>query len=302
LSTLNVRTTSTTDPMTLNNTNLTTGVQNPFFGIAEFVGSGIANATVARSQLLRPFPNFGDITTSVNDGKSWYHSGQLSLNKRFSKGYTIGAAYTWSKWIQQTEFLNAADPTPVKVISDQDSPHRLSLSGIYALPFGKGGMFLKDASGVVDRIIGGWQLQGVFTYQVGFPIPFGDLFYNGAEIALPKSQRTTAKWFNTAAFVNVLDGGTTVTSAPVSHLRTLPPRFGSVRRDNINNVDLSLIKNTAINERMRIQFRLEFTNAFNEAYFPNPATGATATTFGTIAPSNQDNYARRAQVGIKFLF
>jgi hypothetical protein len=307
LSTLNVRTTAATDPMTLNNTNLGQGVPNPFFVPAgqpsDFVGTSFANATIARSQLLRPYPNFGDITTSVNDGKSWYHSAQISVNKRFAHGYTIGAAYTWSKWLQQTEFLNAGDEKPTKMISDQDSPHRLSLSGIYALPFGKGAMFLNDANGVVDRIVGGWQIQGVYTFQVGFPIPFGtDLFYLGGKIALPKDQRTTAKWFNTAAFVNVRDGGTGVTAAPVSHLRTLPLRFSDVRRDNINNVDLSLIKNTMINERMRIQFRLEFTNAFNEPYFPNPAVGPTATTFGTIAPSNQDNYARRAQVGIKFLF
>jgi len=289
--------------MTANSTLLGQAVANPFQGLADFVGTSFANATIARSQLLRPFPNFGDITTSVNDGKSWYHSAQFNLNKRFAQGYTIGAAYTWSKWLQATEFLNAGDAKPTKMISDQDSPHRLSLSGIYELPFGKGKMLFSDANSVVDRIINGWQLQGVFTYQVGFPIAFGtDLFYIGGKIALPKSDRTTARWFNTAAFINVKDGGTTTTAAPVSHLRTLPTRFADVRRDNINNVDLSLIKNTAINERMRIQFRLEFTNAFNEAYFPAPAVGPTASTFGTIAPSNQDNYARRAQVGIKFLF
>lgn len=294
---------SRTAAMTANSTLLGQAVANPFVGLAEFAGTSFANSTIARSQLLLPFPNFGSITTSVNDGKSWYHSAQFNLNKRFAKGYTIGASYTWSKWLQATEYLNASDATPTKMISDQDSPHRLSLSGIYELPFGKGKMLFSNANGVVDRIINGWQLQGVFSYQVGFPIAFTtDLFYNGGKIALPKSQRTTAKWFNTSVFTNVLDGGTSTTSAPVSHLRTLPFRFADVRRDNINNVDLSLIKNTAINERMRVQFRLEFTNAFNEVYFPAPAVSPTSSTFGTIAPSNQDNYARRAQIGIKFLF
>jgi hypothetical protein len=303
LSTLNVRTTSATDPMTLNNTLLGQTVANPFVGLADYAGTGFINATIARSQLLRPFPNFGDITTSVNDGKSWYHSAQLNINKRFSQGYTIGAAYTWSKWLQATEYLNAGDALPTKMISDQDTPHRLSLSGIYELPFGKNKMFLSGANGVVDRIVNGWQVQAVFQYQAGFPIPFGtNLFYVGGEIALPKDQRTTDRWFNTAAFVNVRDGGNGTTAAPVSHLRTVPLRFANVRRDNINDVSLSFLKNTAINEKVRLQFRLEFSNAFNEAYFPNPAVNPTQTSFGTIAPSNQDNYARRTQIGIKLLF
>ncbi len=294
---------SRTAAQTANSTLLGQAVANPFQGIEAFLGTGFFNSTISRSQLLRPFPNFGDITTSVNDGKSWYHSAQVNLNKRFSQGYTLGASYTWSKWLQATEFLNAGDATPTKMISDQDTPHRLSLSGIYELPFGKNKLLLSDANGVVDRLVNGWQVQAVWQYQVGFPIPFGtDLFYIGGDIALPKDQRTTARWFNTAAFINVRDGGTTTTAAPVSHLRTLPLRFADVRRDNINDVSLSLLKNTAINERVRLQFRLEFSNAFNEVYFPNPAVGPTAATFGTIAPSNQDNYARRTQIGIKLLF
>lgn len=278
-------------------------VANPFAGLEEFRGTSFFNSTIARSQLLRPFPAFGDITTSVNDGKSWYHSGQFNLNKRMSHGYTFGLAYTWSKWIQATEYLNAGDALPTKMISDQDSPHRLSVSGIYVLPFGKGNHFLSNANGVLDRIVNGWQIQGVYTFQVGFPIGFTtDLFYNGGDISLSGNQRTTAAWFNTSVFTNVLNGGTTTTAAPVSHLRTLPFRFTDVRRDNINNVDLSVLKNVAINERMRIQVRFELINAFNEPYFPAPAINPTQTSFGTIAPSNQDNYARRAQFGLKFLF
>ena len=285
-----------------NDTNLRATVANPFFGLTEFAGTSFANSTIARSQLLLPFPAFGGVTTTNNDGKSWYHSAQFNLQKRFSKGYTIGIAYTWSKWLQATEYLNGADAKPTKMISDQDTPHRVSISGMYALPFGKGKPFFAEANGVVDRIINGWQIQGVYTYQVGFPIAFGtDLFYNGANIALPKNQRTTAKWFNVDAFTSVFNSTATL-AAPVNHLRTLPLRFTNVRRDSINNMDLSLLKDIRIKESMKIQFRLEFTNAFNEAYFPAPAVNPNSTTFGTIAPSNQDNYARRAQVGIKFLF
>jgi hypothetical protein len=284
---------SLTAAQTARNTALGAGVTNPFRNLSDYAGTTFGtNATIARSQFFRPLPEFGDITTSVNDGKSWYHAGQFSLAKRFSQGYTIGAAYTWSKWLQATEYLNAGDAEPTRMISDQDAPHKIAISGIFELPFGKGKPFL-SSNGVVDRFVGGWQLQGLYTFQTGFPIRFGnDLFYVGGPISIPADQRTTAKWFNTGAFL---------TTAPVSHLRTLPFYFSDVRRDNQNNFDFSVLKNTRINEKMRIQVKFDLINALNEPYFPAPTT-ALGSSFGITAPSNQDNYARRAQIGVKFLF
>ena len=286
-----------------NNTFLTAGVANPFRNLPEFAGTSFgSNATIARSQLLRPFPQFGDINTTVNDGKSWYHAGQFSLNRRFTQGYTIGVAYTWSKWLQATEYLNAGDELPTRMISDQDSPHRIAVSGILELPFGKGKPFLSNGA-VLDRIVGGWQIQGVYQFQIGFPIRFAnDGFYNGGDISLSPDQRTTARWFDTSVFTAVVNGASSANATPVSHLRSLPFYFSDVRADNINNVDLSVLKNTRINEKMRIQFKLDFINAFNEPYFPAPVVNPTQTTFGQISASNQNNYARRVQYGIKFLF
>ena len=293
---------------------LTQMVTNPFRNVPGYEGTALFTSTqIQRQVLLRPFPQFCNATcnnsasvlSSNNDGKSWYHSGQFTIQKRFSHGYTVQAAYTWSKWLQATEYLNTGDEKPTKMISDQDTPHRFSLSGIYALPFGKGQPFL-SGNGVLDRIVGGWQIQGVYSFQVGFPIAFGaynitsgatsgDIFFLGGDVALPSSQQDTKRWFNTAAFSQV---------APTAgHLRTLPYRFADVRRDNINNVDISLMKNTRITESTKIQFRLEAINALNHPYFQAPST-AIGSAFGSIASStaNQANYARRIQIGIKFLF
>ena len=263
-----------------NSTTLGASVANPFVGLLP--GTSFNNATIARSQLLRPFPEFGSILTSNNDGKSWYHAGQFSLQKRFTKGYTVSASYTWSKWLQATEYLNTGDATPTKMIADQDS----------------------SPGWLMNAVFGGWQIGGTYQTQSGFPIPFGafnittsvtsgDLFYTGGTIAIPRSQRTTSLWFNTAAFS---------TAAPVSHLRTLPYRFSSVRRDFINNVDMSLKKDVQIRESMKIQLKFELLNAFNHPYFPNPVVSQTAANFGQISASNQANYARRAQLGLKFIF
>lgn len=296
---------SLTAAQTANSSLLGQNVTNPFQNVPGFEGTSFfTSSTIARNQLLRPFPQFTSVISSNNDGKTWYHAGQFSIQKRFSQGYTLQAAYTWSKWMQATEYLNPGDAKPTKMIADQDVPHRLTVSGIFGLPFGKG-QRLSSHNSIVDNIIGGWQLQGVYSYQVGFPISFGsfnitsgatsgDLFYNGGTVAIPSANQTTAMWFNTSVFSS---------STPANHLRTLPFRFSNIRRDNINNVDLSLMKNTRITENMKLQLRLEAINAFNHPYLPAPST-ALGGTFGSIAGStaNQANYARRIQLGIKFIF
>ncbi len=291
---------SRTAEMTANNAFLSASVANPFAGLLP--GTSFNNATIARSQLLRPYPQFGDINTTNNDGKSWYHSGQFGVQKRFAKGYTLGVSYTRAHWMQATEYLNPTDPEPTKMISDLDVTNRISVSAILSLPFGKGRRFLSDAGGVVEGIVGGWQIQGVYTYQTGFPIAFGtDGFYQVGDIVL--ESKTTQKWFNTDAFTSILSGAST-NATPVNHLRSasFPLRFDDVRRDSINNVDLSLLKDVRLPGDMRIQLRAEFINALNSPYFPAPVANPTSATFGQVTASNQDNYARRAQLGIKFLF
>ena len=100
---------------------------NPIFG-----------ATATRASLLRPYPQFGNVNIYEPIGYAWYHSLQMRLEKRFSKGFTSQTSYTWSKNMQATEMLNDQDPGPSEVVSDLDRTHRLTSSGIWELPFGKG--------------------------------------------------------------------------------------------------------------------------------------------------------------------
>jgi len=298
---------SRTAAMNANDTWLRGSIANPFAGLLP--GTSLNNPTTTRNQLLLPYPEFGAINTTNNDGKSWYNAGQFGLQKRFAKGYTIGVSYTRSKWMQATEYLNASDPTPTKMISDLDVTNRLSISGIFSLPFGKGRPFMSDASPIAEAFLGGWQVQGVYTYQTGFPVVFGtDIFYNGGEIAVSSDQRTITKWFNAGAFTSVADGTTSSTNAtPVNHLRTLPTRFTEVRSDSINNLDMSLLKDVRIKGDIRAQIRFEFINVLNNPYLcasarSAPVTNPTSASFGRVTNSNQANYPRRAQVGFKLLF
>src|SRR6266568_1939664 len=276
-----------------------------------------ASPSITRRQLLLPFPEFGTINSTNNDGKSWYNSGQFTLGKRFSKGYDLQFAYTRSKWIEAVEYLNAADPLPNRAIAAQDAPNRFSMSGFYEFPFGKGKQFLSHASRWADAIIGGWQIEGTYTFQSAFPLRLGsDAFYLGGKISLPKNQETLTRWFNTDAFVNLLGAtptcaafptGSTNCASPQDHLRTLPFYFADVRMQTVNNADLGLRKDIHINERMKVQLRMEFVNAFNHPLLSTLSGGGavvspSSSAFGTVSASNQQNYARRAQLMAKFIF
>lgn len=281
------------------NSYLTASVPNPFYGLVPGLTSSIfANTTIARQSLMVPYPEFGSVTTTNNDGYSWYHSLQLSLERRFSKGFTLMGNYTWSKFMQASEYLNAADPSPIRIISDQDIPHRFSVSGIWELPIGRGKHVLSSVNPVLSRFVSGWQISGIWNYQSGFPTSFGNLLYYGdpANIVRSKGDRSVSRWFNTDGFEKVSN------KQLVNNVRTFPLRFPTIRNPNQNNVDAALMKNTRIREGHNLQFRAEALNAFNHPYFPAPNTTATALAFGQIVASNQAAYPRRLQLTFKYIF
>src|SRR2546423_87672 len=129
LSTSSVRDQATIDFLTAN-------ITNPFHGLAS--GTTLDADTVQRQQLLRPFPEFGNLRTRRNDGSSTYHSGQFRIEKRFSRGYTLLGSYTWSRLIENGSFLNPSDAQFEKRISANDAPHRAVVSGVWQIPFRNG--------------------------------------------------------------------------------------------------------------------------------------------------------------------
>jgi hypothetical protein len=275
-------------------------IPNPFFGLLPSTAAAALQGTnIARERLLRPYPQFDAVNTTTNEGWSWYHSLQLNLQRRLANGYTVAASYTYSKFTEATEFLNASDPEPWEGVSSVDTPHRLTINGIYELPFGRGKSIGADASGVVSVLISGWQFSGIYTYQSGFPLSWGNIIFTGNldDIDLPSSEQTLARWFNTDAGFNKVTA-----QQLASNVRTFPLRLDNVRGDAINNVDISLIKNTQIAGKT-LEIRFDSLNALNHPYFAAIAnTTPTAAAFGTVTASTQVNYARRTQVAVKFLF
>jgi len=271
-------------------------VANPFYGLIPVTTSIGGSNTITREGLSHPYAFFGTVNTTTNQGYSWYHSVQTGLQKRFSAGYTLAGNYTYSKFMQATEYLSPADPLPSEVISDMDTPHRFTVSGIWELPFGRSRALFNSANGVVDRIIGGWQINASYQMQSARPIGFGNIIFTGNfdDITLDPDVRSPDKWIN-------IDAGFNRVSAQQldKNVRTFPLRLSSVRSDIVNNWDISIIKNTQITEGKTIQFRCEALNAFNNPNFAAPDASPTSANFGKV--TSTFNYSRRIQLSLKFL-
>jgi hypothetical protein len=266
-------------------------VPNPFFGLASPYGR-----TIAVVDLLRPFPQFGDITETQPIGYSWYHSLQLRAERRFSHGYSLGFTYTWSKLMEATNFLNPADLLLARSIGQYDRPQRINFIAIFEVPIGRGRLIASGASRGRDALIGGWQLNSIVTFQSGAPLAFGDVIFNGdiRSIALPADKRSIYQWFNTSGFV------TDPQKQRQFDIRTFPKYLPWVRGDGQSMWNLALSKSIFLKEPWQIQFRAECYDALNHVNFSDPDTTVTSSTFGRV--SSQAGLSREFQFGLRLTF
>jgi hypothetical protein len=278
---------------------LSSNVANPFRGLDGFQGTGLSTAqNTTRSQLLRPFPHFTDLSTALPAGFSWYHGFTARLDRRFSRGFLVQANYTWSTTMEAVTYLNDTDSYPHRVISDLDRPHRLAASGVWELPFGRGRFLLKNSPNWLDQVVGGWQVQAIYNAQLGAPLAFGNVIYNGtySQMVLPAGQRILERWFNTDGF----EKNSRLQLA--SNLRTFPARIRQVREPGINLWDLSVFKNFRIREGLRLQLRGEAEGALNHPNLGTPNTSPASTLFGAITATSSGEGERRIFVGLKLIF
>ncbi len=268
--------------------------KNPFAGLLP--GTPINGSTIAVSQLLMTFPQFTGVTQqNVTGGGSVYHDVAIRVEKRSSHGLSLAANYSFSKLIEAMQYLNAGDSRLARIVSPYDHKQHLAIGGTYELPIGTGKL-INIQSGVWNSIIGGFKINGVYSFQTGAPLYFSsDLVTTGQPITVNPRVTTPGKALNTAAF------DTTSANQFSFHLRTLPLTFGNVRTDGINQLDSSLLKDFKFREGMSAQLRFEVFNTMNHASFNAPAvSSATSSSFGTI--TSQANSARTVQFGGRFIF
>jgi hypothetical protein len=285
------------------NNRLTQQVPNPFAGLLP--GTGLNGANVARSQLLRPYPQFTSIQATETIGTSDYHALQARLERRMAQGFTVQLAYSWSHAMLASVtgtsgtslgFLNEFDERPERVISPFDRKHTFVTSGLVELPFGRGRRFGSNWTGTTNALAGGWQVSYIFKAQSGAPLGFGNfLFAEGMAIDdIMAPDPTVDQWFNVNAFNRV------PAQQLVSNVRTQPSRFAEVRGPGYAVLDLGLLKNFSLGGARQVQLRLESYNALNRVNLRDPNNTTTSTALGRI--TLQNGLPRQLQIAVKVSF
>jgi hypothetical protein len=296
-------------------------VANPLTGKLA-AGSAYNGSNIAQGQLLRPFPQFANVTdSSFTEGGSIYHSLQASYRKRFKSAGNVFVSYSWSKLLgtvdTNTGFLESStvggyqDPNNLassRSLESFDVPQRLVLNYSLTLPFGKGRYWLGNAGPITDRLVSGWNASSITTFQKGFPLVltaqpndlsknfgFGAIRPNvvpGCTKAISGSAGSRlGKYFNTACF--------TQPATPFS-IGNESRTDSTLRIPGTDNWDLAVSKDTVIHERFRILFTTQFLNMFNHVQYGQPGGQFGSTSFGVI--TSQLNNPRQIQFGLKLSF
>lgn len=295
---------------------LTTAVPNPFKSVVSI--GALSNPTVAKRQLLLPYPQFLSVMEVNNPyGESTYHSLQMKIVKRPAHGVSFLAAYTWSKLISNANAQDApigpTDNTTVqnyydlraeRSVSEFDVPQALVVNTVVELPFGQGKRWLGGIGHIGNKVIGGWKSSGIWTEQSGFPLILNTSVVGGGNrvnvvpgvdpvIHGDRSNIERVKeWFNTDAFV----------TPPAYTYGTVRRTFTQVRGPGVQNLDVSLVKSTSFSDRINTEFRAEFFNVTNTPHFGMPNMGRQNAGFGTVTSVISSPPPRQIQFALKISF
>ena len=268
---------------------LTANVANPFAGLLP--GTTLNGSTVQLQQLLVAFPQYTGVTIQgANLGYSNQHVLSLTAQKRFSAGFQLLATYTRSSMKEATGRLNASDADLYYGISNEDRPHRLVLSGVYALPFGTDRAVGAGAAPWVRALISGWTVSGHYTYQVGQIASWGNVIYLGGD--LNWDPRNIDQAFDVTRF------NRNAAQQLSMNIRTLAPDFADLRLDPIDTLNLAVFKDVSLGGQRALQLRAEAFNALDHVQFSGPQMNPTNANFGRVTA--QPNTPRTFQFAVRF--
>jgi hypothetical protein len=265
----------------------------------------------ANLQAAKPYPAFGVINLLENIGDVWYDALQVKWERRFAHGFSSTVSYVFSKNIGNKApssetaapgFGTPWNPTAFapngydRGRSDLDRTHMLTINSIYELPFGRGRKYMTKVRPLVNALLGGWQLSGIYSFSSGTPLTLalpGATLGNGWNtrpnlIGDPHVSSPNAReWFNPLAF-------------------QAPPAFafgnsgmGILDGPGTHSLDAGLMKNFHATESKYLQVRWEVFNSINHVNLGLPDTNfGTATTGQILSAGN----ARQMQLGLKFIF
>ncbi|MCZ2073730.1 MAG: TonB-dependent receptor [Bryobacterales bacterium] len=267
-------------------------VPNPFYQYLtpdKFPGALRNQKTVAVGQLLRPYPQYGNIQQYNTDGVlNRYKAIQVRVQRAFSSGYSFLFAYNYNQE-RNYEFFDDLDRFngDFTFIDSSNPRHRISVAGSYDFPFGKGRPLLNNLHPVLNAIIGGWQTSHLLMANSGPFLRFGQMITDGSA---PEVYRKRTQWFDPSKF-----------QRPLPHsLRENPWQYPGVTGPRYWNLDSTLSKTFPIQERFNLEFRFEAYNLTNAFVPTNPVMSVTASNFG--ATTSQQNRGREMQYSLRLVF
>jgi hypothetical protein len=260
---------------------------------------------------------------TASNGNMMYNALQAVLKKEMSNGLQYQVAYTYSKcmtnnsgyygsWGAQTTtaspyWQNIYDPKAEWAPCYYDASHVLAAYAVYELPVGRGKTYAKDTNKIVDGVIGGWSVDPIVSIHSGFPLalytnandPTGTFSRglrpncDGTNVVYGRRDATAGQnggfqWFDPTNYTD-----------PTTGFGTCAPALGGLRGPGYFDWDISLQKNFQITERLKLQFRSDFLNAFNQVNLNAPNTTVNTPTTGV---ANTTQSPRNIQFALKLYY
>jgi hypothetical protein len=300
----------------LTNNTVITAVRNRALADLQnfYIASAAATVRGNARAIFLPNPGIYEAFYAYNGATSDYHSLQAEVRRRFANGLSVQMNYTFSKLLTDSiataqtridTYLDNARPEIDRGRAEFDIRHGINSNFVYELPFGRGKMFLRDANGFVDRVVGGWQTSSIIRWQSGSPLSiisgrgsfnratratenpansslsadeiknlFGIHRVNGFAYWIDPSvlNGTAGTFFNTSTGNEVLAGGNTALYPGQVFFNPDPGQVGTLPlkafdTPGLYTLDFSVLKTTRITEKINTQFQVSFFNLFNSSTY-----------------------------------
>jgi hypothetical protein len=253
------------------------------------------SATIQKHRLLRPYPHMNGLTSRLEPlGKVRTHALEVQLTRRFAQGFNLNFGYTRYYGREAVRYFDEFAPEPFWEEDRDGRPHRLTATGIYEFPFGKGRRWANR--GWLSWLVGGFQAAATYEFQPGPLINWGNVFYYGDLKDIETSRPTPERWFNTDGFERV-----PARTPAAFHRRVFPYNVPGLRADFTNQWNTNLQRDFSISERVKLQLRVDALNLQNRTQFAAPNVTPTSTDFGRVtAQTNTRNRFLQAQARLRF--
>jgi len=320
-----------------------TNTTNPFLGVNGFQGTSFYTVPKLQGeQLSLPFPQYTTVAQSGAENLNglWLNSLQVTETHRFANSLTSTVTYAYSRIMDNNGWLDFTYRVPARIQDSNDLNHRIALTAVYKLPFGRGHTLLGNANRLMDAVIGGWNVGALYLYESGrpwqpqcgggqhnglggstgcFETPFGvgpiktprtvsgsgPSVIRGASPCVADRNATTGAVV-TRAYAAAL--GCTAANTPVVYKALYAPVqqivSTGIRLGATSEFDANLQKSFSVYERYRLILKIDAFNALNHAVWNNAYRTNGDATFGTIQKGvdAQGNQPRNVQISATVRF